>query len=87
MTPSIHGVTTLPDGSVLPHQPSGNPDAPSLLLLQGQANAHTWWDGLRGGFDEQFRVVTFDYRGTGGSCPGGQTWPVRPGRHPAVTVC
>ena len=44
---------------------SGRDGAPSLLLLQGQANSTSGRDDLRSFFDEQFRVVTFDYRGTG----------------------
>lgn len=57
-----------PDGPVrLAIQLSGDPDAPPLLLLPGQANSHRWWDFGRGAFDEHFRVITFDYRGTGDS--------------------
>ncbi|MDN6122538.1 MAG: alpha/beta hydrolase [Brevibacterium sp.] len=48
-------------------QVSGPPEAPALLLLQGQANSHEWWDELRSAFEPQFRTITFDYRGTGGS--------------------
>ncbi|GAA1660256.1 alpha/beta hydrolase [Citricoccus zhacaiensis] len=40
---------------------------PALLLLPGQSNSHHWWDRVRGGFEEAFRTVTFDYRGTGNS--------------------
>lgn len=62
-------MTTTDDGFELAVQVTG-PDggsAPTLLLLPGQANSHHWWDGLRGVYGERFRVVTFDYRGTGGS--------------------
>jgi pimeloyl-ACP methyl ester carboxylesterase len=55
------------DGFPLAVQTGGPADAPALLLLPGQANNHHWWDGLRGGFDDAFRTVTFDYRGTGDS--------------------
>jgi pimeloyl-ACP methyl ester carboxylesterase len=55
------------DGFSLAVQTGGPPDAPALLLLPGQANNHHWWDGLRGGFEDTFRTVTFDYRGTGQS--------------------
>lgn len=48
-------------------QVSGPLEAPALLLLQGQSNSHEWWDGLRSDFEPDFRTVTFDYRGTGGS--------------------
>jgi pimeloyl-ACP methyl ester carboxylesterase len=55
------------DGFPLAVQVSGPAEAPALLLLQGQANSHEWWDGLREDFEPQFRTITFDYRGTGGS--------------------
>ncbi|WP_350269892.1 alpha/beta hydrolase [Brevibacterium sp. CBA3109] len=55
------------DGFPLTIQVSGPPEAPALLLLQGQSNSHEWWDELRSDFEPQFRTVTFDYRGTGGS--------------------
>jgi pimeloyl-ACP methyl ester carboxylesterase len=57
----------LPDGAVLAFQEGGPSGAPGLLLLQGQANSHHWWDGLREAFEDRFRTLTFDYRGTGAS--------------------
>ncbi len=54
-----------PDGALLSVQVGGPDGAPALLLLPGQANDHTWWDGLRPAFDRDHRTVTFDYRGTG----------------------
>lgn len=59
-----HRVTT-PDGFPLAVQVSGT--GPAVLLLAGQANAHTWWDGVRAAFETCHSVVTFDYRGTGDS--------------------
>lgn len=64
-----HSITTA-DDFVLEAQVSGPAEAPALLLLQGQANAHEWWDGLRDAFEPAHRTVTFDYRGTGGSRGG-----------------
>jgi 3-oxoadipate enol-lactonase len=59
-------VTALaPDGARLAYQLQGPEDAPPLLLLQGQANSHSWWDGLREPFGGRHRTITFDYRGTG----------------------
>ena len=57
---------TAGDGFPLRVQLTGRDDGPPLLLLQGQANSHRWWTGLRDDFGD-FRVVTFDYRGTGDS--------------------
>ncbi|MDN4645900.1 alpha/beta fold hydrolase [Arthrobacter sp. PsM3] len=48
-------------------QIGGVTGAPGLLLLQGQANSHVWWDGLREGFESEFQTITMDYRGTGAS--------------------
>ncbi len=56
---------TARDGFTLAVQVSGS--GPPLLLLAGQANAHTWWDRVRPRFDAGHTVVTYDYRGTGGS--------------------
>ncbi|MBY0441195.1 MAG: alpha/beta fold hydrolase [Mycobacteriaceae bacterium] len=54
-----------PDGAHLQVQVSGPPDAPALVLLQGQANSHDWWSGLRVHYEDHFRTITMDYRGTG----------------------
>ena len=59
-----HREVTLRDGTRLAVQEAGSPDAPPLLLLQGQANSHDWWTGLRDAFPA-YRTITFDYRGTG----------------------
>lgn len=58
---------TTPDGFVLAGQVSGRDRRPTLLLLPGQANSHTWWTRLRSAFEDRFQVLTFDYRGTGDS--------------------
>jgi pimeloyl-ACP methyl ester carboxylesterase len=60
-----HAEVLTGDGFSLAVQESGR--GPVLLLLAGQANSHRWWTGLRERFEDRFRVVTFDYRGTGGS--------------------
>lgn len=62
------------DGFPLAVQTSGPEAAPALLLLAGQANSHRWWDRVRDGFDERFRTVTVDYRGTGDSRGELGTW-------------
>ena len=48
-------------------QVSGRSTGPTLLLLAGQANSHRWWSSLRADFEDDFRVVTLDQRGTGES--------------------
>ncbi|HET7397136.1 MAG TPA: alpha/beta hydrolase [Intrasporangium sp.] len=58
---------TAADGFRLAAQVSGREHGSALLLLPGQANSHRWWTGMRDAFEDRFRVVTFDYRGTGGS--------------------
>lgn len=54
-----------PDGAVLAVQEGGPDGGPPLLLLAGQANSHDWWTGIRDHFEERFRTISFDYRGTG----------------------
>ncbi|MGN9840655.1 alpha/beta fold hydrolase [Nonomuraea sp. H19] len=56
---------TTDDGVKLSHQIRGS--GPPLLLLQGQANNHHWWDPVRADFAAAYRTITFDYRGTGAS--------------------
>ncbi|MCK2213262.1 alpha/beta hydrolase [Actinomadura sp. ATCC 31491] len=42
-------------------------DGPALVLLQGQANGHRWWDSVRADFAAAHRTITLDWRGTGDS--------------------
>ena len=65
-----------PDRFPLASQVSGAPNAPPLLLLQGQANSHRWWDSLRPAIDRHFRTITLDYRGTGDSRGPVGTWTI-----------
>ncbi|MGN6598319.1 MAG: alpha/beta fold hydrolase, partial [Actinomycetes bacterium] len=48
-----------------------------MLLLAGQANSHHWWDGLREDFEDRYRVVTLDQRGTGSSLGPVGDWTTR----------
>ncbi|TDD51538.1 alpha/beta fold hydrolase [Nonomuraea terrae] len=56
---------TASDGVKLSYQVRG--DGPPLVLLQGQANDHHWWDPVRADFEGAYQTITFDYRGTGDS--------------------
>ncbi|MGW0804120.1 alpha/beta fold hydrolase [Nonomuraea sp. NPDC002799] len=56
---------TTQDGAKLSYQVRGG--GRPLVLLQGQANSHRWWDPVRDDFDAAYRTITLDYRGTGGS--------------------
>jgi 3-oxoadipate enol-lactonase len=59
----------------------------TLLLLAGQANTHHWWDTARPDFDDAFRTVTMDYRGTGRSGkPDTDTYSTRRFAADALTV-
>ncbi|GAB2914113.1 alpha/beta hydrolase [Streptomyces mayteni] len=49
------------------YQTGGVEGAEALVLLAGQSNSHHWWDGVREDFEERFRTITLDYRGTGAS--------------------
>lgn len=63
-----------PDGALLAVRQAGPQNAPPLLLLQGQANSMRWWDELRTGFEQAYRTVTIDYRGTGNTCADAGDW-------------
>ena len=56
---------TASDGTRLAYHVHGS--GPPLLLVSGQASDHTIWDPVRDAFAGQYRVVTFDHRGTGDS--------------------
>lgn len=60
-----HSTVETTDGSLLAVQEGGPDTGPALLLLAGQANSHDWWTGIRDRFEDRFRTVSFDYRGTG----------------------
>ncbi|GAA3357183.1 alpha/beta fold hydrolase [Saccharopolyspora gregorii] len=59
------------------HRLGGNPDGPALLLLQGQANSQRWWDEVRTDFEDTYRTITFDYRGTGDTAAPDADWTTR----------
>ncbi len=65
------------DGFELAVQVAGPADGPTLLLLAGQANNHHWWDLVRGGFEDRWRTVTIDQRGTGDSRGTVGEWSTR----------
>lgn len=65
-----HGTALAADHTLLAYQVHGPTAAPPVLLLQGQANSHHWWDGIREAFAPEFRTITFDYRGTGATPTG-----------------
>ena len=67
-----HGTALTADRTPLAYQVHGPAAASPVLLLQGQANSHHWWDGIREAFAPEFRTITFDYRGTGAT-PTGET--------------
>ncbi|MGW0894948.1 alpha/beta fold hydrolase [Saccharopolyspora sp. NPDC002578] len=68
---------TTTDGARLGYRVEGNQDGPALLLLQGQANSQRWWDGVRSDFEDRFRTITFDYRGTGATSAPEADWTTR----------
>lgn len=58
---------TLPDGSHLAAQLHGDTDAPAVLLIAGLAADHTTWGAFPAVLAGNFRVITYDHRGTGAS--------------------
>lgn len=73
-------------GAELAFQVDGPQDTPPLLLLPGQGNSHRWWESMREDFNETFRTVTFDYRGTGSSRAYEEAWTTSLFASDAVTV-
>ncbi|GAB48218.1 alpha/beta fold hydrolase [Mobilicoccus pelagius] len=69
MTDPRDDTTTVhtPDGALLAVREGGPAGGPPLLLLQGQATSMRWWRRLRTRFEDTYRTVTIDYRGTGDS--------------------
>lgn len=65
------------DGFPLTVQTGGRAEGPVLLLLAGQANDHHWWDHVRAGFEDRWRTVSLDQRGTGGSRGPTGDWSTR----------
>lgn len=65
MSTTVNQQVLCPDGARLQVQTAGPSEGSVLVLLQGQANSHDWWTGLRRHYEERFRTVTMDYRGTG----------------------
>lgn len=60
------------DGARVAAQVGGARAGVPLLLLQGQACSHRWWDGLRERWEAERPTITLDYRGTGATTdPGG----------------
>lgn len=69
----ITGAVRRPDGARIRFQVQGPRGAAPVLLLQGQANSHGWWDPLRPDFTSEFLTLTMDYRGTGQSSAATRT--------------
>lgn len=72
------------DGTRLAYQVAGT--GRPLLLLAGQANSHTWWDGVRADFHGQHATLTMDYRGTGDSDAPDEPYSTRGLAEDAVSV-
>ena len=74
-----HHEILAPDGFRLAAQVSGRraADAPTVLLLAGQANSHRWWTGLREDLEDRWRMVSLDQRGTGASRGPVGEWTTR----------
>lgn len=55
------------DGTPLYVEAIGDPQAPPLLLIGGQATDHRMWDGIRDDLARAHRVIAYDHRGMGQS--------------------
>jgi 3-oxoadipate enol-lactonase len=67
---------TVPDGTRLYYEVEGAGEP--LLLVAGQRQDHTFWDGVRDDFADRYRVLVYDPRGTGQSDkPGAPPYSTR----------
>jgi pimeloyl-ACP methyl ester carboxylesterase len=69
------GVVTACDGVRLATQIRGAAAAPTVVAIHGYPDDHSVWDGVAAELGADYRVVTYDVRGAGGSSapsgPGG----------------
>lgn len=72
------------DGTALDVEETGSGDP--LILLQGQGSSRLMWGRVPGLLAARHRVVTFDYRGTGGSETPEGGWTTRDFAADAVAV-
>lgn len=56
------------------------------MLLAGQSNNHTWWDAVRSDFEDQYRTITLDWRGTGDSDKPDEVYTTRGFVHDVTAV-
>jgi len=76
---------TIPDGTRLYYEVEG--DGEPLLLVSGQRQDHTFWDGVRDDFADRYRVIVYDHRGTGRSDkPAAPPYSTRGFARDAVTL-
>src|SRR5438445_2282808 len=55
------------DGVTLAVYESGNPNAPTVIAVHGYPDNHAVWDGVVELLADDYRVVTYDVRGSGES--------------------
>lgn len=76
---------TVPDGTRLYYEDEGAGEP--LLLVAGQRQDHSFWDGVRDDFADRYRVIVYDHRGTGQSDkPGAPPYSTRGFARDAVAL-
>ncbi len=74
---------TVPNGTQLYYEEVG--EGGLLLLVSGQRQDHTFWNGVRDDFSDHFRVIVYDHRETGQKDkPGAPPYSTRGFAHDAV---
>jgi pimeloyl-ACP methyl ester carboxylesterase len=67
MTASAPSRATSSDGTSIAYYESGPRDAPTIVAVHGYPDNHTVWDAVVPLLADDYRVVTYDVRGTGAS--------------------
>jgi pimeloyl-ACP methyl ester carboxylesterase len=67
MTAPAPSRTTSSDGTSIAYYETGPRDAPTIVAVHGYPDNHTVWDAVVPLLADDYRVVTYDVRGTGAS--------------------
>jgi len=67
MTDETTHTVTGADGVRIAVYEQGNPDGPTIVMVQGGPDSHAVWDGVVALLEDRHRVIRYDHRGVGTS--------------------